>query len=118
MQFSDARAKLERANKHIEELEKRLADLPNSYISRVEIDPEFRYQTLIHDVVDSEKVLASIALVLGDIAHNLKCALDYAWIKTIERAAPSAISEFAKFPAYSTRESPEAALRGRKIHEL
>jgi hypothetical protein len=50
-------------------------------------------------VADSEKFLASIALVLGDIAHNLKCALDYAWIKTIEVAAPSAISDFAKFPA-------------------
>jgi hypothetical protein len=116
MTFSDSRAKIERADEHISELEKRLADLPNSYISRVEINPDFSYQTLVHDIVDRDKFLTQIALMIGDAVHNLKCALDYAWIKTIEIAAPSALGNFAKFPVYPTREGLEAALRGTKIH--
>jgi hypothetical protein len=116
VRFSDARAKIEWANKHIGELEKRLSDLPNSYVSRVEIDPKFSNQTIVHDVADREKLFTTIALLIGDAVHNLKCALDYAWIKTIERAAPSALSSFAKFPVYRTPEDLEAALRGREIH--
>ncbi len=116
MQFSHARAKIKRADKHIGELEKLIADLPNSYVSRVEVDTELSNETLIHDVVDKDQLLIDIALMIGDAVHNLKCALDYAWIKTIERAAPTAISNFAKFPVYPTREDLEAALRGREIH--
>lgn len=117
MQFSDARAKIEWANEHIAELEKKLSDLPNSYVSRVEVDPKVSRQTIVHDVAGREQFLTTVALLIGDIVHNLKCALDYAWIKTIERAAPLALSKFAKFPVYSTYEGLEGALRGAKIHE-
>ena len=116
MGFSDARAKIERANGHIGELEKRLADLPSSYVSRVEADPKFSCQSLVHDIVDREQFFTDAALMIGDAVHNLKCALDYAWIKTLERAAPSALSDFAKFPVYPTRKDLEGALRGREIH--
>ncbi len=117
MTFRDARAKMERANKHIDELEEWLADLPNSYISRVDVDPKFSYQTIVHDIKDREQIFTRAALWIGDAVHNLKCALDYAWIATIERVAPTAVSKFAKFPVYPTHEALESALRGAKIHE-
>ena len=115
MKFSDARAKIERADKHIGELEEWLADLPNSYISRIDVDPNGLYQVLVHDIVDREKVFTKAALLIGDAVHNLKCALDYAWMQTIERVAPNAVGKFAKFPVYPTDEALEAALRGAKI---
>lgn len=115
MQFSDARAKIEWADKHIVELEKRLSDLPNSYTSRVDIDPKLSYHTLVHDIADRERLLTTIALLIGDAVHNLKCALDYAWVKTIEHAAPSALGKHAKFPVYDTSVNLENALRGAKI---
>lgn len=117
MSFSDARAKVERANVHIAELEEWLATLPNSYISRVDIDPKGLYQVLVHDIVDREGVFTKAALLIGDAVHNLKCALDYAWMQTIEIVAPASVSKFAKFPVYSTREDLENALRGAKIDE-
>ena len=115
MTFSDARAKIERADKHIRELEEWLADLPNSYVSRIEVDPKFSYQTLVHDIENRDQIFTKAALWIGDAVHNLKCALDYAWIETIERGAPLALSKFAKFPVYPTRQALEAALRGAKI---
>jgi len=117
MRFSDARVKIERANKHIGELEEWLADLPSRYVSRVDVDPKGPYQILVHDIVDSEQVFAEAAFLIGDAVHNLKCALDYAWMQTIKRVAPSSVSKFAKFPVYPTGEALEAALRGAKIDE-
>jgi hypothetical protein len=115
MKFSDARAKIERADEHIGKLEEWLANLPNSHISRVDTDPQFSYQTLVHDIMDREKIFTTAALWIGDAVHNLKCALDYAWMQTIERVATSAVSKFAKFPVYPTNEALEDALRGAKI---
>lgn len=69
-------------------------------------------------IADREKILTTAALWIGDAVHNLKCALDYAWMETIERVAPVAISRFAKFPVYPTQEALEGALRGAKIHDV
>jgi hypothetical protein len=51
----------------------------------------------------------------GDAVHNLKCALDHAWHRTIGSLAPSAVTKFAKFPVYPSRNALEDALKGRKI---
>lgn len=113
-QFHQSRLKIERANQHIADIERLLTDLPNSYVSSVEVDPDARYKSIKHDVIN-KRFMSDAALMIGDAVHNLKCALDYAWIKTVERVAPLALGKFAKFPVYATREALEAALRGRKI---
>jgi hypothetical protein len=59
--------------------------------------------------------MTTAALLVGDIAHNLKCALDYAWIETTRRALPEILDEYTRFPIRSTRDELESTLKGRKI---
>jgi hypothetical protein len=44
--------------------------------------------------------------------HNLKCSLDYTWIKTLEKFAPAAVSGKSKFPVFRTIDKLQAALKG------
>jgi len=114
MTFSDARAKIKRADEHIANLETRLTDLPKSYISSIEIDPTARYKAIKHDMTDTE-LRVDIALLIGDAAHNLNCALDYSWIETITKLVPSAVGKHAKFPVYPTHDALEGTLCGRIV---
>ncbi len=116
MQFSDARAKIKRANKHIADLEHRLAEIPDSRRSSVEIDPNTRYKSLKHDIVD-ERWVTDVPLLIGDVVHNLKCALDYSWLEVVKVVVPSAVDKFAKFPVRETRDELQTAMEGRKIQE-
>jgi hypothetical protein len=113
--FHGSRLKIERANKHITDLDQRIGSLPDSDVATVEINPEGGNEVIKHDFGD-DTVIADIALMAGDAVHNLKCALDYSWLETVKRVVPSAISKFAKFPIYPTRNELEAALRGKEIH--
>jgi hypothetical protein len=56
-------------------------------------------------------------LLIGDIVHNLKCALDYSWLEVIKVVVPSAVDRFAKFPVRKTRDELQTAMEGRNIHE-
>ncbi len=82
----------------------------------VEIDPKFGNEVIKHDIVD-RKSRDALALIAGDAFHNLKCALDYAWIETITKLAPTALGKFAKFPVYRTYDALEAALHGNGIEQ-
>jgi len=53
--------------------------------------------------------------VIGDAIHNHMCALDYAWLETLKRFVPSAVSKHTKFPVYPSGGELEAALKGLKI---
>jgi hypothetical protein len=117
MTFSDSRAKIKRANEHIADLQAKIADLPKHYISSIQIDAGARYKAIKYDVADTD-FMVDVALLIGDAVHNLKCALDYAWIETIERLIPSAVNRFAKFPVYPSRNALEGALRGREVDEI
>src|SRR5205823_2828935 len=79
------------------------------------INPTTREETLKHEFGD-KTALFDIALMLGDAVHNLKCALDYAWMQTIERVAHQSISSHAKFPVRQTVDELKDALEGVKIH--
>jgi hypothetical protein len=112
--FQDARLKVERAEHHITRLTARIELLEQSDVGTIEIDPKFGNEVIKHDIVD-RRGRDALALIAGDAFHNLKCALDYAWIETITKLTPSALGKFAKFPVYSTCDALEAALRGNGI---
>lgn len=114
--FADARLKVNRANKHISELESRIVALPNAYLGSVKLNPDRGSERLEHRLED-KKVISDIALSLGDAIHNLNCALDYTWLETIERLAPAAVGKFAKFPVRESFKELKAALEGAKIHK-
>src|SRR6266853_6862605 len=108
MLFRDSRLKIERANKHVADLDCRIRALPDSDLVTVEINPNGGNEVIKHDIVDKTTV-ADMAVIAGDAVHNLRCALDYAWLETITELVPSAIGKFAKFPIYPSRNALEAA---------
>jgi hypothetical protein len=110
--------KIDRANKHIAELEGVILSLEDTYSSTVERDDNVGYQKLIHTFPEVETSLAKLSLIVGDAIHNLHAALDFAYNRTLNQLAPSAVSGYAKFPVYPTREQLERVLKGRKIDTL
>jgi hypothetical protein len=115
MKFSDARAKIGRANKHIAEMDALLSTFQNSDAYTVrEIRDSQTGQKFIEYGFAKRISVEDLALVIGDAVHNLKCALDYAWIHTIKKLAPTKTAH-AKFPIFSSRAKLEDALHGIEI---
>jgi hypothetical protein len=115
MRFTSSRLKIERANKHIADIYAAVRTLPDRYTATVEVNPQTGNEVIKHDLSDGNTITTDLALMIGDAIHNLKCALDYAWIGTIERFVPSALDSSTKFPVRPTKDELESALRGRKI---
>jgi hypothetical protein len=95
--LTDSRLKIDRANKHIADIESRIVRLHETDTATVDIDPKTSGEILTHTFTDT-KAFDDIALMLGDAVHNLNCALDYTWLQTIERLIPALIDDRAKFP--------------------
>ena len=66
--------------------------------SCVKVDPKTKEELLIHDLNDPT-ALQCLALILGDAVHNMKSALDYAWLETIRCLAPHLVDHKTLFPA-------------------
>ena len=65
----------------------------------------------------AEALPQEISLVLGDAVHNLKTALDLAWVETITALIPTILDSHTRFPFRDTKDDLINALQGRKIHE-
>jgi hypothetical protein len=115
MVFLDSRLKVERANKHIKDIESSLRMLHDSQTSAVNVDPETGCETLIYEFPNVDAVFSDVALMLGDAVHNLNCALDYTWLETIKRLAPDAVNDRAKFPVRRTANELEGSLKKAEI---
>jgi hypothetical protein len=113
--FAQSDLKLKRANKHIADVNTIIRSLPDAYVVTIERDDKARQQSLKYNLPNAENIALEIALVTGDAIHNLRTALDYAWVGTIGRLVPSALDSRTKFPVYPTRNDLEGALKGRKI---
>lgn len=107
--FADARLKIDWADKHIRDIEKRIDRLEDSYSAVIEVNAKFGYKQIEYDLAD-KGAAEDISLLVGDALHNLKCALDYGWITTLERHAPNAIGNKTQFPVHPSRDSLEKAL--------
>jgi hypothetical protein len=101
--FHGSRLKIERANEHIDNLKTRIALLHKTDTARVDIDPKTGGEFLEHSFSDI-KAFDDIALMVGDALHNLKCALDYVWLETIQQLVPTLVDDRAKFPVRKTIE--------------
>ena len=110
--FRDARLKIDRANKHIRDAEAVVMSLVESYTVSVYQDPDTGNQHLIHAAPELTDACVQLSLLAGDAAHNLRSALDYAWIAVLKKHVPSADLTKVKFPVRDTREELEAALNG------
>lgn len=113
--FRDARLKIKRANKHIEDLKGTILALKESSTVRVHENSHTGAKELIH-TLEFAKYADDIALIVGDAIHNLRAALDFAWVSMLQTHIPTADFERAKFPVYPTPENLEGAINGININ--
>jgi hypothetical protein len=117
--FANAHLKVERANKHIADIEERLRTSSNRYGPGLHIDGQSGEQHLHYRLTDRE-LRRDIALIVGDAIHNLRCALDMAWNGTVRSVAANPPSDYCKLPVYPKdgREALKSALtKSTKIPE-
>ena len=110
--FRDARLKIDRANKHIADLESAIFAYKTKHTSTINQNADTGIQELVHTIEDFESFALNAGLIAGDAIHNLHSALDIAWSQVIRLHVPSAHSPKNKFPVNATRESVEGRLRG------
>lgn len=116
--FRVARLKINRANKHIADIEELVSALQKTYTAEIDLHPKAGKPCIKHGFRGVEEFGDDMALMIGDALHNLRTSLDYAWIAALKIHLPSAVDEFSKFPVRPKRQDVEAALRGREIDAL
>jgi hypothetical protein len=109
--FSHAYLKIDRANKHVNDIEAAILSLKGHYVSRVE---EHGQVSIRYECPDFGRHLSEIALVTGDAVHNLRTALDYAWVSVIE-SLKLPVRKWTKFPFMDTEDELRNALAERKV---
>ena len=116
--FASSPRKLERAKKHIADIETIISTVPSAYEPRIDKDPKTGNQAVAYGVSEPfiESVKLDLAVVIGDAVHNLRTALDHAWTETLTRNAPGALSDSNSFPIRKERTKVEDALNGIKHH--
>jgi len=115
VQFKDARLKVKRANKHIVDLKDAILVLKKSETSAVQLNSETGHQELIH-TIDFRESADDLALIAGDAIHNLRAALDFAWVCILQKHVPSADPDYASFPVRASRQSLIDAINGIDIN--
>jgi len=101
--FAAARLKIGRADKHIADLERSVNALPDAYASSIELNVGGG-QTIKYTTPDNlAQIATQMALVIGDAIHNLRVAVEYAYLGAVERHAPSVLDKHTKFPTGKTR---------------
>lgn len=111
--FVSARWKIKRANKHIAEIDALVSSFhePDAYTVAEVRNPKTGQKFIEYGFAQRISV-EELALAIGDAIHNLKCALDYAWIGTIKEIVPAKITSKTKFPIRSSRSELQSALGG------
>jgi hypothetical protein len=114
--FPSSALKIERAEKHIRELNAELTAYQRTlpYEITVEHDPKTGHDSLC--VVPFETVPERLMCIVGDAIHNLRTALDYA-ASDIEFSTAGQRTKFTKFPIDDTREKVEHAINGGFKHK-
>jgi hypothetical protein len=119
VRFKTARLKIERADKHIADVDQKIAALcsPESQSITLDIDSQTRNQRLHYDFKAAIPI-DDFALVIGDAIHNLKTATDHGWFTLLSAFAPGAINDWSRFPIDVEKEKLEKRLQGVKIDTL
>ena len=110
----DARLKIERAEKHIADLQGIVGSLKDRYVSVVKMNPEGGESVFYTKCPDLKKILAEIGLIAGDAAHNLRVSLDYTWI-AVRKHLGLPINKYSKFPFGETPKTLDGLLKNGQI---
>jgi hypothetical protein len=117
MVFTDSRRKIERANVHTAALHALINGIPDKCTAVIEHNPAFGNESIKYDLPDT-RIYFDIAILIGDAAHNLRCALDYAWRKTVYKVAPHKVTNSTKFPVREEMQQLIGALHGVEIDTI
>lgn len=94
--FGYALLKIERANDHIADIQSRLHASSDDYGPSLHVDGKTGEQFLYYKQGD-RYLRSDIALMAGDAVHNLRSALDIAWVETIKRVSPASLTKWTQF---------------------
>jgi hypothetical protein len=115
--FLAARLKVEWAKKHILDVGKIVSALPDAYVSTIEPNVHGG-QSVKYVRPDVGEIGVTMALTVGDAIHNLRVAMEYAYLGAIEKHIPTLLKRQPPFPTGETREKVEERLKKRKIDIL
>jgi hypothetical protein len=108
--FGHALLKIERANKHIADIDKRLSASSDTNGPAMHYYTKTREQFIYYGLTD-RKLRSDIALMVGDAIHNLRCALDIAYRETLRVLSPDGYSASrTKFIVGANRKHLESSL--------
>jgi hypothetical protein len=115
MDFTGARLKIERADRHIRELEDAIAAFRSSDKHRFvfEKDPVTNAAKASHE--SSAEVLKTISLITGDVVHNLRAALDHLMFEVVTSLDPTVDPDIIKFPISNNENAIKTALEKAEI---
>lgn len=80
IRIESAWLKIDRAEKHIDDLDAIIGSLPDAYVSSIEADSQGRGNSIKYHLPNDAAINREMGLIIGDAIHNLKTALDHAWI--------------------------------------
>jgi hypothetical protein len=96
--YGNAALKIERANKHIFDFQERLLASSDRYGPSLHLDGNTGEKFLYYSMED-RYLRSDLALIAGDAIHNLRSALDIAWVEIVGSRA----TKFTKFPIDSSK---------------
>jgi hypothetical protein len=112
--FNGPKLKIERAEQHIEELNRILTTFIKTDFCRFHVDKQ---QNTGHNLIKFEIIKpfpCEIPLVIGDAIHNLRSALDLMACEIVSMAGGRP-SRYTNFPFRETKQELEAAINGGEI---
>jgi hypothetical protein len=113
--LDNARLKIERAKKHIDELDAALKEFLQTDCYRLEVKVEGD-PPLSRLEFETKPVPKALGAVVGDAIHNCRASLDVA-IEQMIFEKTGAYSDYAKFPFRETRDELIAACKGGDIRK-
>lgn len=105
MEFSSSHKKIQRANKHISDLNTMLRTFgySNCYSASIDYDPERRINFLCVNLREESFPLDEAALIIGDALHNLRSALDLMYYQIVS-AGEGSTTRWTRFPIFDVRD--------------
>lgn len=112
LSLSGSHRKIERADRHIQELNASLIAFFKTDFYRLQINPNAAGQDVL--TFDSKPLPCDIPLVIGDAIHNLRAALDLMACEIVVKAGGTC-TRYTNFPVRDTRQELVGTLNGGEI---
>jgi hypothetical protein len=107
--FRSARLKIARAKEHIADVYSRAQIFAQNHPHIVTVQEDSNTGNDVLCIAPADPLPDFLLLVLGDALHNLRSALDHAWVEMQVLPGP-----WSKFPIHQTKEKFDASINGLK----